>query len=263
MKKLWDVNPGFGGPLVRDKLWFFTTVRHNGWQNNPGGFIANLNGGNPDSFAYAPDSEPAAVGRQLVVGCAGPHHVAGDAEEQDRLYLRQAGRGPADRKRDDGARSGHTEPVRSQVEHLPRLDSPADEPHPPRGRGRQRLRALSEHAGRQPLFRARQAAHRDQRPGVRGNLPRVDGVTSHWTNNNYYYRASLAYVTGAHNFKLGFNNAGGTRDALTAAKIPAISYRVNSGVPNQITQQAIPTEGLSRTDADLGSTRRIDGRCAA
>jgi hypothetical protein len=55
MKKLWDFNPGVGGPLLRDRLWFFTTVRHNGWQNNPGGFIANLNAGNPSSWVYAPD----------------------------------------------------------------------------------------------------------------------------------------------------------------------------------------------------------------
>jgi hypothetical protein len=27
-KKLWDINPSFGGPIKRDKLWFFATYRY-------------------------------------------------------------------------------------------------------------------------------------------------------------------------------------------------------------------------------------------
>jgi len=33
LKKVYDINPGFGGPLKRDKLWFFATVRKNVAQN--------------------------------------------------------------------------------------------------------------------------------------------------------------------------------------------------------------------------------------
>src|SRR5919197_1202702 len=25
LKKLWDINPSFGGPILRDRLWFFGT----------------------------------------------------------------------------------------------------------------------------------------------------------------------------------------------------------------------------------------------
>src|SRR5438552_8205741 len=27
-KRVWDVNPSIGGPIVRDKLWFFATYRY-------------------------------------------------------------------------------------------------------------------------------------------------------------------------------------------------------------------------------------------
>jgi hypothetical protein len=30
MKKIWDVNGALGGPILRDKLWFFSAVRHQG-----------------------------------------------------------------------------------------------------------------------------------------------------------------------------------------------------------------------------------------
>ena len=37
-KKLWDVNPAGGGPLLRDRLWFYGGFRFSGAQN----YIANM-----------------------------------------------------------------------------------------------------------------------------------------------------------------------------------------------------------------------------
>ena len=252
MKKLWDVNPGFGGPLVRDKLWFFTTVRHNGWENNPGGFIANLHGGDPDSFAYAPDpNQPQSADSWWFDAQA---RITWQATPRNKIaftYDKQVG----------VLRTGSATTAPEAVtpsRYDPKSNIFVDWTAPLTNRILLEAVAVSVYELFQsmpednPYFVAGRPliGISDQASGVtyRGST----GVTSHWTNNNYYYRASLAYVTGAHNFKLGFNNAGGTRDARTAAKLPAVSYRVNNGVPNQITQQAIPTEGLSRTDADLG-----------
>ena len=38
MKRAYDINPSFGGPLVRDKLWFYSSAR---WQQNQN-YIAGL-----------------------------------------------------------------------------------------------------------------------------------------------------------------------------------------------------------------------------
>ena len=56
VKSNWEVNPAFGGPVVRDKLWFFTSGRVSEVKNYIGGAVRNANAGNAGSFAYAPDS---------------------------------------------------------------------------------------------------------------------------------------------------------------------------------------------------------------
>ncbi len=42
VKKIWDVNPAFGGPIVQDKLWFYGGFRHSGAQNYIAGMFKNL-----------------------------------------------------------------------------------------------------------------------------------------------------------------------------------------------------------------------------
>ena len=60
LKETYDINPGFGGPLKRDRLWFFATIRRYVMQNYAGGAYYNLNANNPNVWTYAPDlSRPA------------------------------------------------------------------------------------------------------------------------------------------------------------------------------------------------------------
>jgi carboxypeptidase family protein len=47
VKKLWDVNPTFGGPIIQDKLWFFGGFRYNGAQSYLAGMFRNLKPGAP------------------------------------------------------------------------------------------------------------------------------------------------------------------------------------------------------------------------
>jgi hypothetical protein len=61
-KKLYDVGGGFGGPIVRDRLWFFTTPRK--WANQY--YIAgNYYNKTPHTLFYTPDlSQQAIFGRE-------------------------------------------------------------------------------------------------------------------------------------------------------------------------------------------------------
>jgi Carboxypeptidase regulatory-like domain len=64
--KTWDINPMFGGPLKRDRLWFFATARHFVTKNTVAGIFLNRNAFDNTKFAYDPDFSKQAVADNLV-----------------------------------------------------------------------------------------------------------------------------------------------------------------------------------------------------
>jgi hypothetical protein len=50
-----DINPGLGGPIQPDKLWFYLSGRWVHTSNFVGGIFNNLNAGDPNNFAYRID----------------------------------------------------------------------------------------------------------------------------------------------------------------------------------------------------------------
>jgi len=61
LKKLWETNGAIGGPIVKDKFWFFLTGRDQGTQRYVAGMYINKNAGNPNSFTYEPDLSQQAI----------------------------------------------------------------------------------------------------------------------------------------------------------------------------------------------------------
>ena len=56
LKRSYDINPGFGGPIAKDRLWFYVSARTNVADNYaPGGIQFNANEGNPAVWNYVPD----------------------------------------------------------------------------------------------------------------------------------------------------------------------------------------------------------------
>jgi hypothetical protein len=60
-QKVWDLNLGIGGPLLRDRLWFFGQIRDEGSYRTIAGMVANTNAGDPNLWTYVPDSSRPAV----------------------------------------------------------------------------------------------------------------------------------------------------------------------------------------------------------
>jgi len=57
LRQLWDLNPGFGGPIKRDKMWFYGSFRY--WGSNVQ-FAGLYHAKDPQSIIYQPDlSRPA------------------------------------------------------------------------------------------------------------------------------------------------------------------------------------------------------------
>ncbi len=55
LKKAYDINGSIGGPIVRDKLWFFASARRQVNDTYFAGLYANLNAGDPTKWTYQPD----------------------------------------------------------------------------------------------------------------------------------------------------------------------------------------------------------------
>src|SRR5215471_12463907 len=62
IKKLWETNLAVGGPIVRDKLWFYATYRNMISRQNVASMWANKNAGDPTKWTYDPDFSKQAVG---------------------------------------------------------------------------------------------------------------------------------------------------------------------------------------------------------
>jgi hypothetical protein len=54
-KKLWDINPSFGGPIVRDRLWFFASYRYQINRQTVASMWDNKNAGDNTKWTYDPD----------------------------------------------------------------------------------------------------------------------------------------------------------------------------------------------------------------
>ena len=72
------------------------------------------------------------------------------------------------------------------------------------------------------------------------------------------WRASAAYVTGAHSLKVGYQAAYEVTDSFGNFPLHGLQYRFNNGVPNQITQRITPWQQGNRTRYD-GFYCRISG----
>src|SRR5262245_22802230 len=55
LEKVWDASTYFGGPVKRDRLWFFASVRDQGNRKTVAGMWRNLNAGDNTKWTYAPD----------------------------------------------------------------------------------------------------------------------------------------------------------------------------------------------------------------
>jgi hypothetical protein len=54
MQKIWDTSGAFGGPLSKDKLWFFGSARYQGNRKLVAGMFDNVNAGNVNAWTYVP-----------------------------------------------------------------------------------------------------------------------------------------------------------------------------------------------------------------
>jgi hypothetical protein len=249
LRSVWDYEGLFGGPIMRDRLWFLSKMRYNGFDNWTPGMYANRNAGDPTKWTYEPDLTKPAHNDKYWLGAstrltwqATPRNKFGVYYE-DQLACDNcgdnAGGGSSTSPEAGGKSYSHpnnlgqvtwTSPVTNRLLfdagytlHQLRWSTTRVQPDFPDTRN---LIRVQEQAG--PI------------PGItyRG----FGGTQSHWIGN-HVWKASVSYVTGAHTVKAGMD--GGFWDMTfgdDTAQEEKLTYRLRDGVPNQLTMQAFPFE---------------------
>ena len=82
-----------------------------------------------------------------------------------------------------------------------------------------------------------------------GNIPGLVYRSQNWDDSwsaAHTWRASLSYVTGAHNMKFGYQGAFHVWEPRSYTNDLNLQYQFNNGVPNQLTQNFLPIDTKDR-----------------
>jgi hypothetical protein len=253
-----DFNEAFGGPIKRDKVWFWFSTRYNSVKNEAGIFT-NANAFKPNEWLYVPTTTPAEnEGQQFNNSLRITYQI--------NPKVKVAGTYKADKWCNCPSQiSGTRAPEAARDRRFPRLRQEHAEITSPIT-NRLLFEAVAMH-----LFERWGDMHLRHKggslddPALEALLPQLISVTEQSNNliyrgreinnntlvPNWAYRAAMSYVTGTHAFKVGFNRTHGFLEEYQYSMNPA-SYRFNGGVPNQITMQNRPYTAISNMDNDLG-----------
>lgn len=252
--KLWDINPSAGGPILRDKMWWYGAYRWNGENIYAGGYY-NVNAGNPNSWAYLADPEQRtfnwheqkSTNGRLTWQINPKHKLSFFYDRQYRcvcpntLAATTSMEAGSDLQYPftDFSTLTWTSPLTSRL-----LLEAGVSHHPERWRNTSRTWDDGDGPLNDFIGVTDQANGRTYRGRV---TPYATALTI--VRN---YRAAISYVTGAHAFKAGFVNSPATRSREERMNPSNVFYRFNNGVPNQITQRTKPDLIEGEIGTDLG-----------
>ena len=268
--KQWDANAAVGGPIKKDKLWFFATARDEGQYRSIPGIYPNLNAGDRTRWLYAPDKTRQAQGAESWQ--VGTLRLTLQATPRNKFNVYWDEQNPC-----NGATySSNIDGCRKQPSSGAFVGS--------LGLGGLTTTSSPETAGYLDIYqRAQQVTWTStvtnrllleagvgtylsrwgptDMPGnptrglIRvteqcaagcannGDIPNLAYRSANWRNNwngTHTWRASMTYVTGAHNMKFGYQGGYLVDDQKNFTNDSNLAFRFNNGVPNQITETALP-----------------------
>ena len=278
IKQLWDINPAFGGPIARDKLWFYVAARYNVSSNYVAGIFTNRNVNNPNSWQYDPDTSRRVVNQSTQPDTQS--RVTWQADARNRIgFLHYA----SSYCFCPGSVSITSTEEATVYDKYPKQRLLGGDWQMPVSNNLllearyQRYDSYSDDVQSDLLTRELFVWGPN---GERGTLvPAEDRTTrlSYRAENAYRWltqsvntgAGSMSYLTGSHAFKMGFNQKWGTSHFLNWNSVP-VSYRIRNGIagdgepsPDRITLSAFADPGpdgrhsthagwRGDVDADLG-----------
>jgi hypothetical protein len=252
LSRVYDLSGTLGGPIVRDRVWYFVNAHTGGNTRTIAGIYDNLNAGDPSRWLYAPDVERPAYSDRTFENASvrltwqmTPRHRIGGFWDAQALCRTCTGSTP-----------GLSEPARLSPEAVGVLGRPLHVSQATwSGALSDRVFAEAGFGGtffgvgnfeREPnptrdLIRvAEQCANGCP---ANGNIPglvyRSQDFSTAYTGS-YLWRGSITRVTGASSLKIGYQHTLMTDDRTWMTNNQNLTYRVNNGVPNQLTQSISP-----------------------
>ena len=262
--KVWEVNPMGGGPIKRDKLWFYASYREVYAENTVPGMFFNKNAGDPTKWLVEFDtSRPAFVDS---VTRNGIFRLTWQASPRNKIALSHSEQYDRQNKTGGGAGTrapeaqgmryytpGHiqtatwTSPVTNRLllegawgDYLSRYANFA-----PRVDGSHNDNLISVVEQCSPSCPRNNGYPNDPSiPGIAGliyrfNQPLQAGFERHQIGTLAQMRASASYIPGQHSLKIGYQGNISHPSQGYHNFTPFIQYRFNNGVPNQLNQTAV------------------------
>jgi hypothetical protein len=249
VEKLWDVTMGFGGPVLRDRLWFYTTGRYNGFENKVAGMYVNKNAFNPAAWTYEPDLSQQATreGKWKMATVRTtwqmtPRNKLNVYWDEQHRCLDCVGGGSAT----------------TTVEATPAVPGYPNRTAQVMWKSPLTSRVLVQVGTSSYRLQTGNQERREETPGlwltpVQEQGGTIPGLNYRGFIHNTRERLSLhslgsiAYVTGSHNLMVCFTRSDMSTQ-ITSFSRDGLSYRFRAGVPNQITQFAHPSGPQTEID---------------
>jgi hypothetical protein len=267
--KNWDTNLAVGGPIKRDRLWFFNNLRSYGTHQDVPGLYANANALDPSKWSYVrdPNVQARSAGAKKIEAI----RLTGQLTPKNKLgfyYDYQANcagsslvnTGDSCRDRgDDWIALGTTTTSPESANMWPEREKITQATWTSPATNRILIEAgfssfSSKWGGYVPAgSQTGLIAVTEQSTAAGVPFPNFTyrGWNSAPSNNQQHniWRASLAYVTGAHSFKVGYQAAHEVYRQIQNVDNP-LSYTFNNGIPTQFTMRIGPHIQSNRTRYD-------------
>ena len=263
LTKVYDVSGTVGGPIVTDRLWYFVNGAHRRQHQRERQRLLQPERRRSESVAVRARRQSPGVLRPDLRERQRPPHLAGDAAQQGERLLGRAVLVPNLHRR-----HGRPAGAARECRRKPSASS-AGGSMSPRRHGRPQLtNRLFVEAGYGGIFFGVGNFEREPNPtrdlirvaeqcasgcAANGNIPGLvyrsqDFSVAH--TGSYLWKGSIAYVTGTHSLKIGYQHTLMTDDRQWFTNNQNLTYRVNNGEPNQLTQSISPWVNDARAGWD-------------